>query len=415
MKSNHFLCATIAAFWLFLFCNGCGEDHKAQPIVEKPVELTLEQKDSISKEEIKRCDTFPKINYKRIFLKDNKTFRQIFKSDSKDSGLKEYRKVLFTLNRKEFKFFRVGDSVIVPDIFSKDVRIYSCFPQCYPGAKDIKKIIMVSNKLQCYACYEYGKLVRFAAANTGKEKTPTYPGRYGLSWKERMRHSSIDSSWIMPFDWNFHKYAGNGMHQFEMPGRPVSHSCIRQLMDDAEWMFKWGEGEKKDSTGKPKYLTGTPLIIIDIFNFSRKHYGPWADLTNNKDSILKLPLEPMKVEEALIPWCQIPDDSKGAIPNRKRYIHAEDTLRAKGIIRQGVELIETVNYNKVKRQKAAVAYKKKMKELKEQQELQPSEFHNDNSEQKKENIDSKKINIQSKKYIQKPKKRTTKLKKIKRK
>lgn len=34
---------------------------------------------------------------------------------------------------------------------------------------------------------------------------------------------------ILPFTVNFHQYAGNAFHQFEMPGRPVSHSAVPNI------------------------------------------------------------------------------------------------------------------------------------------------------------------------------------------
>jgi len=59
---------------------------------------------------------------------------------------------------------------------------------------------------------------------------------------------------------------------------------------------------------------------------------------------------------------QIPDGSKASIPNKSRFIYAEDTLRARGIIRKGVSLIKTVDFNKIRRDKATREYKKKQEE-----------------------------------------------------
>lgn len=340
---------------------GCGRQSE-EPV--KGLPISKETSDSIARaQEIAKYDIYPKINYTKIQIQDWKHFNQVLRDRNMSSDDPKVQKVLMTMNRKEMRFFGKGDSIVIPDTIVDDIRAYSVFPQYFPEARDIKKIIIVTNKLQAYACYEYGKQVRFAAANTGKERTPTFPGRYALFWKKREHRSSIDSNWVMPFTWNFSE-AGNAFHKFVMPGRPVSHSCIRQFMSDAEWLYNWGEGIKKDSTGKLKPLSGTPVILIDIFDFSRKRYGPWLELASNKDGVLDLPRKPMEVEEALIPWCQIPDDSKMTIRNRSRYIHAEDTLRARGIIRPGVKLIETVNFNKVRRLKAAREAKLKLEKEK---------------------------------------------------
>jgi hypothetical protein len=74
-------------------------------------------------------------------------------------------KVLALLNRKELRFMRVGDTLMLPDEVKLDARAYSMFPQYYKGAEDVPRLVIVSNVYQCYACYEYGELVRFAACN----------------------------------------------------------------------------------------------------------------------------------------------------------------------------------------------------------------------------------------------------------
>ena len=153
-----------------------------------------------------------------------------------------------TVNRKDIQFFRIGDTVMIPDTIMSDRRAYSVFPQYYEHGDTIPKIVFVSNKWQAYACYEYGELVRFAAVNSGEERKPTFPGRYAVNWKARLRLSSLDSTWRLPYTVNFHQYAGLAFHQFEMPGRPVSHSCVRQFLPDAEWLFKWVRQAKFDST-----------------------------------------------------------------------------------------------------------------------------------------------------------------------
>lgn len=276
-----------------------------------------------------------------------------------DSIRKAYRKTdtvqnlayraFTTVNRKDLHYFRVGDTVLIPSVLSPNLTDYSVFPTTYPAADSIPKIIMVSNAWQSYACYEYGKLVRFAACNTGEERKATFPGRYGLNWRSILRKSSLNSSWILPYTWNFHLHAGSAFHQFDMPGRPVSHSCIRQFRDDARWLFYWGEGAKRDSV-KRRYIpfSGTPVIIIDMFDFTRKKGGPWWDLKDNSFRIT-LPNDPLNFEEAWIPISQIPQSVRGGLPNRERYIAAEDTLRMRGIIRDGVKLRASIQYTKKKK------------------------------------------------------------------
>lgn len=263
-----------------------------------------------------------------------------------------------TVNRKNIQYFRLGDTIMLPSLISSDVRVYSPFPHRYPWADSIPKIIFVSNKHQCYACYERGQLVRFAACNTGREQKPTFPGRYTLNWRDKLRRSSLDSNWVLPHTWNFHLFAGSAFHEFDMPGRPASHSCVRQFPEDAEWLYSWGRGGLID-TAKRKVIpmTGTPVIILDVFDYTRKKGGPWWDVSTNKDVAIALPKHPLEVEEALIPISQIPPEVRWNLPGKERYEWAEDTLRKRGWIAANVMLDESVNYNKQRRDKAKAAAK----------------------------------------------------------
>lgn len=301
---------------------------------------------------------FPLIKYNHVLIKDAAMLKSIRQKYNHPKEWHAGWKTLMTLNRKEWRFFRTGQTIIVPDTILEDLRAYSLFPLNYPAASSIPKLIVVSPAYQCYGAYEYGKLVRFVPVNSGKEKTPTFPGRYALVWKERLRRSSLDSTWIMPFTYNFHGEAGSAFHQFEMPGYPASHSCVRQLMEDAEWLFGWGEGQKLDEKKKPIRLSGTPVIIIDHYDFNLGRNGLFTKLNSNKDTILELPPDPMAIEEALIPIIQIPQSSRGRLPNRKRFEEAEKVLREKGIIRPNVTLTPSVNFNAKRRAEEAEKLKK---------------------------------------------------------
>ena len=287
---------------------------------------------------------FPTVTYTKLYVADAGMLDSI--RDAFDYGdMKSHRyKTFVTLNRRVFGSVRVGDSIVVPDTVAEDMRAYSVFPHVYFGAEDIPKLILISNAQQSYACYEKGRLVRFAAVNTGTESKPTLPGRYAVNWKERLRTSSINENWKLPFNLNFHLYAGNAFHQYYMPGRPASHSCVRQFMDDAEWLFNWAEVGDRHENGRVKRFTGTPVIILDMFDYAREKYGPWLDLASNRDEKLEVPDRPMEVEEALIPISQIPPSVRGGLPNRERYETAEDTLRARGVLREEARLSWSIEY-----------------------------------------------------------------------
>jgi hypothetical protein len=352
------------------------EELRADAARRKADSLVLVKKfrDSADARAVRKANAaVPRVEYRLIALDSRKTLDSVRNAfGKKPSTMLGYR-AFTTVNRKDIQYFRLGDTAVIPSVFHSDLRVYSVFPHLYPAADTLPKLIIISNAFQSYACYERGKLVRFAACNTGREAKPTFPGRYTLNWRDKIRRSSLDSSWVLPFTWNFHLFAGSAFHQFDMPGRPASHSCVRQFMDDAEWLFNWGKGGKIDTATK-KYIpmTGTPVIIMDVFDYTRKKGGPWWEMRTNKDSILTLPSKPMDVEEALIPISQIPPEVRWQLPQKERYLHAEDTLRARGWIRHEVELSESVNYNKLRRDKAKLLRQKQLRKAKRAQVQQPT-------------------------------------------
>jgi hypothetical protein len=312
-----------------------------------------------------KIDTFPKINYHLINFTSNSRKKHFLDSLSNVPNFSQH--ILMTLNRKDWNYILSSKEILVPEKFVNDIRAYSFFPLLYPGARHLKKLIIMSAHYQGVAFYEYGVLIRFAAVNSGKEKTQTYPGRYALTFKQLERHSSIDSNWVMKYYFNFHPEAGMAFHQFTMPGYPASHSCSRMFEEDAIWLYSWGERAKLDSSKHRIPLSGTPVIILDHYPFGIE-YRPWMQFKSNKDIILDLPNNPMKVEEPLIPISQIPEDVRGMLRNRERFIIAEDSLRKLGIIRPGVEITKSVNFNKLRRIKKALELKKKKEMLKTQPE-----------------------------------------------
>ncbi len=281
---------------------------------------------------------FPRINYKIVSFKNWNDLKNFLKDFDKKKNYTKYR-VLTTLNRKELRYFKIKEQIIVPDTFLPDLRAYSIFPMFYHGASNLRKIIIVSNLYQAYGCYEYGKLVRFAAVNTGKRTTPTYPGRYYVQWKEKLRRSSFNENWIMPYTVNFHRLAGLAFHQFAMPGYPASHMCIRQFYEDAQWLYNWCELPKKDSSGKLNPKSGTPVLVLDFYNFGSGK-KKWLELTSNKDTLNYLPNNPLEVEEALIPIIHIPEELRPLLSRkeRQRYETAYDTLVSRGIIPSNLKL-----------------------------------------------------------------------------
>ena len=306
MKSTHYKLFFIIVYGLLFACGSKNTEVETQ--LNNNIDESNNDIDEPIVEEIFSLN-FPEIKYNLIEIKSTNHLDEIKNKYINDTILgAAYRKTLRTLNRKELRFFRVGQKVIVPDTFFSDMRAYSIFPDEYKPAKYLDQIVMIDVEYQCYGCYEYGKLVRFAATNTGSKSSQTEPGKYHFSWKKREHKSSYDSTWIMPFTFNMHQY-GTAMHQFVMPGRPVSHSCLRQFIDDAEWIYNWGKMPTRNETNTI-IKKGSPVIVLNRFDYNIRVGGPWLNLTSNKSYYSKLPDNPLDVADAVITRKQPPIQKK---------------------------------------------------------------------------------------------------------
>ena len=66
-------------------------------------------------------------------------------------------------------------------------------------------------------------------------------------------------------------------HQFDLPGYPASHACVRLLERDAKWLYEWGQQWTLDTTGRTILTTGTPVVIVAEYDYAAP--PPWVDLT----------------------------------------------------------------------------------------------------------------------------------------
>jgi len=122
------------------------------------------------------------------------------------------------------------------------------------------KTLVVDIPAQVFGAYELETLVRWGPVSSGGARHPTPPGRYHLNWNARIRISSVNDSWILPWYFNFDDVSGYGFHEYSLPGRPASHGCIRLLESDAQWLFHWGR-------------PGTPVMVHGRYDFSSSR--PW--------------------------------------------------------------------------------------------------------------------------------------------
>jgi hypothetical protein len=180
------------------------------------------------------------------------------------------------LNRADRAHLNRLSQLIVPDRWDLDERAYSPMPQSIPRLTGIPKILVVDVPTQVFGAYEFGNLVRWGPVSSGAKAHQTPPGLYHLNWNARVRISSKNDAWVMPWYFNFCSETGLGLHQYTLPGRPASHGCVRLLVDDAKWLFQWGEGWIL-TPDREVLQDGTAVLIVGSYDFAggRPWLQPW--------------------------------------------------------------------------------------------------------------------------------------------
>jgi lipoprotein-anchoring transpeptidase ErfK/SrfK len=168
--------------------------------------------------------------------------------------------LLEKLNRVDRAHLGRMKKLIVPNRWDFDELAYSPMPQSIPGLASEPKTVVVDVPSQVFGAYQFGTLVRWGPVCSGSRANQTPPGHYTLHWNARVRISSVDPTWIMPWYFNFDSVIGLGFHEYTLPGRPSSHGCIRMLEPDARWLFYWGR-------------RGTPVLVKGEYDFAAGR--PW--------------------------------------------------------------------------------------------------------------------------------------------
>lgn len=185
--------------------------------------------------------------------------------------------IIKQINRIDKKYFRNADTLIVPEPFSTNILDYSPFPHHLPIIQAVEKMVFFAYPIQAYAVYEKGKLMKWGATSMGKKSSKTPTGLNYTNWKGRKISSSVNSSWILEYNFNVMNKFGVGWHQYEMPGYPASHSCLRLFMDDAIWLYDYMD-QWILSSGQLA-AKGNPVIIFGDYPWGQRK--PWFNLAEN--------------------------------------------------------------------------------------------------------------------------------------
>lgn len=187
-----------------------------------------------------------------------------------------------TINRTDRKHLAAKDSIIVATDSSGDIAFYMPFPLALRAADTIDKIIFFSYTAQAFGAYENGELVYTGATNMGRQKDPTPIGLFFTNWKAEKTTSTFNDEWELQWNFNIENKLGVGWHQYEMPGYPASHSCLRLLETDARYLYNWADQWVLNGNDEIK-KKGTPVIVFGSYDFSSP--APWKQLIGNPNAL----------------------------------------------------------------------------------------------------------------------------------
>ncbi len=218
----------------------------------------------------------PEIKYSIIHKAD-----WLAQKDSLEGG--KHLDILAAINRTDKGHLNRQDSLLIPDRYDLSLDDYMPFPKSSEVLKGIRKIIIFSNATQSFAAYENGKLVLQGQSNMGKKSTPTRANLYSCNWKAKRSISTVNSRWILNWNFNISNFGGVGFHEYAMPGYPASHSCMRLLASDAKFLYDWAEQWILNDNGQRVLAKGTPVIIHGEYPYGSAR--PWYNLVNDPEAL----------------------------------------------------------------------------------------------------------------------------------
>ncbi|TDW52602.1 L,D-transpeptidase-like protein [Flavobacterium sp. 270] len=190
--------------------------------------------------------------------------------------------IAYAVNRTDKNGVAKMDSIVVPADFSGDLVYYLPFPLHVSSLEEVSKVLIFSYPTQTFAAYENGELVYTGPTNMGRKKDPTPTGLFFTNWKAEKTTSTFNDEWDLKWNFNIENKLGVGFHQYELPGYPASHSCLRLLEKDAKYLYKWAdEWILKDKENVK--VKGTPVIVFGSYNFDGPK--PWYDLVKDAKAL----------------------------------------------------------------------------------------------------------------------------------
>lgn len=213
--------------------------------------------------------------------KDKKVRDSLYAIFSKKYSERE-RYTILALNRLDSKNKWNADTLVVPKDIDTTMMAYSPFPMQLDLLSDVKKFVVFSYPIQAFGVYTNGSLVKWGPTSMGKKTAQTTRGLTFANWKKKLSISTVSSEWKLPYNFNIHNLGGIGWHQYDLPGYPASHSCLRLLMKDAQWLYNYADTWVLNPGGATTKAKGTAVIVFGDYKWGGRK--PWRNLLSNPNA-----------------------------------------------------------------------------------------------------------------------------------
>ncbi len=196
----------------------------------------------------------------------------------KNKNTEQQQTIILAVNRTDSSHLAKMDTIIVPNDAGGKLEYYLPFPLSVPFLKDMRKIIFFSYPSQTFAAYGNGELIYTGPTNMGRKADPTPTGLYFTNWKAEQTTSTFNDEWDLKWNFNIENKLGIGFHQYELPGYPASHSCLRLQEKDARHLYDWADQWILSNADSIR-TKGTPVIVFGVYPFGLPK--PWMQLVSN--------------------------------------------------------------------------------------------------------------------------------------
>ncbi|RMZ58769.1 murein L,D-transpeptidase [Chryseobacterium nematophagum] len=250
-------------------------------------ELPIVKKDSLKKDSVIKKESISPIIQKNGFYyalvlpKDKKLRDSVYADFSKKYSEKE-RYAILALNRLDSKNRWNSDTLVVPVKMDTTLMSYSPFPMQMDILSGVKKFVIFSYPIQAYGVYSNGSLVKWGPTSMGKKAAQTTRGLTFANWKKKLAISTVSTEWKLPYNVNIHNLGGIGWHQYDLPGYPASHSCLRLLLKDAEWLYSYADTWVLNPGGATTKAKGTAVMVFGDYKWGGRK--PWRNLLNDPNA-----------------------------------------------------------------------------------------------------------------------------------